>query len=94
MTMKKKLIVGLTLAAAVIATPALSQTVRGYTGYTNGPMMAPGYGSYAYAPRGFGAYSYVPPMVNSPTFSDEYIGTDPDPAVRLQLRRDMAHENY
>lgn len=92
--MKKKLIVGLTLAAAVIATPALSQTVRGYTGYAAESTMAPGYSAYAYAPRGLGAYGYAGPLVNGPTFSDEYPGTDPDPFIRLQLRRDTAHENY
>jgi hypothetical protein len=91
----KKLMVGLALAAAVIATPALSDTVRGHTGYVTGRMMAPGYGGYAYAPPGLNAYGYAGPMAYGRTyFGDEYVGTDPDPFIRLQLRRDVSHENY
>jgi hypothetical protein len=93
--MNNKLLVGLTLAAAMVATPALSATVRGYVGPSTASPMAPGYGGYAYAPRGFGAYGYAGPMVNGPTFfSDEYQGTDPDSFIRLQLRRDPTQETY
>jgi hypothetical protein len=90
----KKLMLGLTLAAAMAATPALSATVRGYSGQSTASPMTPVYGSYTYAPRGLGAYGYAGPLVNGPTFSDEYQGTDPDPSIRLQLRRDLGSENY
>jgi hypothetical protein len=49
--------------------------------------MAQGYDAYAYAPAPEMLYG-PPPVYNS----GSYQGTDPDPFVRLQLRRETPHE--
>lgn len=87
------------LAAAIVAlaTPALAQGIDVGAGEYNEtartqanltPWRSPMTGSYAYAPgQTFGQYGYgVAP--GSVYENGEKIGQDPDPSVRLQLRRD------
>ena len=94
----KKLIVGLVLVTAS-AVPAFAAgstwnswngpAAHDRTGYMHERSMRsayvaePGYGAYAAAPVG-------PTMVGPPpVFAyGEYQGTDPDPFIRFQLRRD------
>lgn len=87
----------LAAAIAALATPALAQGIDVGAGEYNEtartqanltPWRSPMMGSYAYAPgQTFGQYGYgVAP--GSVYENGEKIGQDPDPSVRLQLRRD------
>jgi hypothetical protein len=80
--MKKMLLAA--AALAVIASPAVAQ-------YGSRKAVAPAYGQAPYgiyaesrglAYQPYGAYSY-----------GRYIGTDPDPSVRLMLLKDAGSEN-
>jgi hypothetical protein len=94
----KKLLIGLTLAT-IAATPVMAQSYYGgsnrdtasFRGQMHAAPMSPGYDSYAYAP-GPAYQGYAAPEWSSPysSFSgDEYVRTDPDPAIRLELRREQ-----
>lgn len=75
--------------AAIAATPAMANTYHSYSsrGSTVGTAS---YGAYTYAP-GNGAYAFAGPAVRR---SGPYgvNGWDPDPSIRLQLRRDDTSE--
>jgi hypothetical protein len=85
--MKKMLLAA--AALAVMASPALAQSRSAYgqTAWQAGLFSrgAP-FGIYArgsgYAFQPYGAYSY-----------GRYVGTDPDPSVRLMLLKDAGSEN-
>lgn len=57
-------------------------------------------GAYAYAPegaatpgaRGVGAQALSPNDPDTVYEGGQYVGSDPDPNVRLQLRRDWTHD--
>ena len=77
-----------TAAVAMLATPAMAQFVGGYVeapvyGYSYGP-------TYGYAvPR---AYGFMAPFGTfvAPAYDRELdIATEPDPNIRLSLRRDQ-----
>ena len=70
--------------AALVASPALAQATRPYR-------QLPAYTSPQLVPNGNGhdAYGYTPYGGGSGVVrSGRYIGQDPDPNVRLQLKRD------
>lgn len=76
----------LTAIAAVVASPALAASKRG-AWHAAAPM--PAYGQHVWPP----AYARAPygARVISPTSvyrSGQYLGSDPDPNVRLQILRD------
>lgn len=79
----KKLMTGL-IFAAIAATPAMANSH--HSRYSRGPS----YGAYTYAP-GYGAYGSVGPAVRGSGPYGAY-GSDPDPSIRLQLRRDDTSE--
>ena len=89
----KKLAIA-TAAVAMLATPAMAQYVESYVQAAPSPY-GPTYGYGAYGPTyGYGApYGYAAPY--GPTFfgtaysRDFDIATEPDPNVRLELRRDQ-----
>ena len=83
----KKLAIA-TAAIALLATPAVAQYAGGYV---QGPAH---YGSRYGQPIGYAApYGYAlpyGPMFIAPGYSRELdIATEPDPNVRLELRRDQ-----
>jgi hypothetical protein len=77
----------------------------GYYGYGQGYYAygyAPGpsaYYAYGYAPgQAYGAYNQFFPRSANPAFDvydtrDHYRGSDPDPRIRSQLRRDLGPAN-
>jgi len=81
--MKMTLLAATMLSAAAVATPASAQVFYdpGHGAYTFGR----DYGSY-----GYGAYGARRGMGRGNVYSPRghYIGRDPDPSVRQQLRRD------
>lgn len=91
--MKKMIITAMALAT-MAATPALAQNYR--PADDGGPMAAspaPSGGRYmrSDARYGYGAYAAAPvDMVGGPAVYSygRYAGWDPDPSIRLQLRRD------
>lgn len=101
--MLKKLMMGAALAT-LLASPVFAQAADPNFDALNtdpGVSYTAGTQSYAYAPRahrarGHGAFAYVPRAAgqDGSVYSgrvDEdgaYVGQDPDPNVRLQLRRD------
>jgi hypothetical protein len=76
----KKLMIAIALTAAA-ASPAFANGTRSHA-QSNEPMTAPyasqqGYGAYASSDYGYaGTYA-----------SGQYVGTDPDANIRLQLQR-------
>jgi opacity protein-like surface antigen len=74
-------------ALAVIASPALAKSAR---------QTAPSYGQAvpfgAWQAAPFGAYAQTGPSAFVPSYGNtlggDYVGTDPDPNVRLQLLKD------
>jgi hypothetical protein len=80
----QKLITGLAIAGlaltAVTATPALAATKHKH---------ARGSDAYAYVPR-----HHVRHHSNSVYVNGRYRGTDPDPAIRHDLRRTLAPEDF
>jgi len=81
-----KTILSLSSAAAIalIATPTFAQTYSGYQAQPNGyyiQQMQPGpRGAFAQSYGSFGPYVVIE--------DGKVIGADPDPNVRLELRRD------
>ena|SRR5512142_507891 len=99
--MRKMLIV--TGIAAVIAAPASAQSYSASYGTGNvinlpalehGGDFAAGTpnSAYAYAPEGAAARRLHNIRAEALSPSDPYVGRDPDPNVRLELRRDWAHD--
>jgi hypothetical protein len=80
----KKLMMGLALAA-LAATPALANGNQARM--SNAGNNDPGYSAYDYAPgAAIGAYDVAPG--SAPVFVDgHYVGADPDPFIRNQMRR-------
>ena len=79
----KKILLAAT-ALAVIASPALAKSAQ---------RAAPIYGQPAFGWQAtpFGAYAQTPSNTFAPayqTLGKDYVGTDPDPNVRLQLLKD------
>jgi hypothetical protein len=97
--MLKKLMMGAAFAT-LLASPVLAQTDALNT--DPGVSYTAGTQSYAYAPRARGsrAFAYVPraagqagSVYSGRVYEDgAYVGQDPDPNVRLQLRRDYPWE--
>ena len=83
-----------TAAVAMLATPAMAQSADNYVIHrqTASPSPAYSYGpTYGYAvPQ---AYGYATPIVtfySGPAYDrDLDIATEPDPNIRLELRRDQ-----
>ena len=79
----KTMILAATMLAAAVSTPALAQTRaqdwRGPLGYERG------YSGYAYS---YGQRRFMNRPYNVYGPRGEFLGRDPDPAVRDQLRRD------
>jgi hypothetical protein len=81
--MKKILLA--TAALAVIASPALAQNGARKVVPNFGPAaiwQGSPVGAYAQSPQGVFVPNY------GETLGKDYVGTDPDPSVRLQLRKD------
>jgi opacity protein-like surface antigen len=90
--MKKMLLA--TALAAVIASPALAQS-------GSRKAVAPAYGQAvplgAWQGSPFGAYAQSPRSASQPYGvyeNGKFIGADPDPNVRLMLRKDAGSENF
>ena len=82
----KKLLIGLALTAtAVTPSFAAGYQYRAADTTVTGPTMPAGSGAYAYAP---GQPNYIAPVPGAVFVNGEYQGADPDPLIRLQLRRD------
>lgn len=84
-----------------VGSAKLSPSAPAYRSYTYAPV-APSYRNYTYAP-GYGSLAYAPPVAGpapiitgpAPIFEDgEYLGTDPDPFIRLQLSQTANMEDY
>ena len=78
-----KTLVATVALAAVIASPALAQTARRAPVQQYQSQFDQGYGRSESQPRsGYTVYE-----------NGEYLGADPDPNVRLQLRMDREHRD-
>jgi opacity protein-like surface antigen len=88
----KKFIIGVGLAA-LLATPALAQSYDPDYGTGNTNPMPPSYSANADTTGATGAYAYAPSretmQSEPPVYAfGHYAGTDPDPNIRFQLKRD------
>jgi len=82
-----KTLIATAALAAIIATPALAQTAR----------RAPARQHPSQYDQGYGRIEAQPRSGNSGTEVYEngrYLGADPDPNVRLQLRLDAEHRDF
>ena len=82
-----KTLIATAALAAIIATPALAQTAR----------RAPAQQYPSQYDQGYGRTEAQPRAGNSGTEVYEngrYLGADPDPNVRLQLRLDAEHRDF
>jgi hypothetical protein len=100
----KKIILSATVAM-LLASPAFAQSYSGEYGTGNvinqpalehgGPAWQGEFQGGFHAGGGFqtslqgGPYAYEPPRATS---HKQYVGRDPDPNVRLELRRDWTHD--
>ena len=82
-----KTIIATAVLAAVIASPALAQTARRAPAQQPSMQSEPSYGRVEAQPR-----AAIP---GSEVYEGgRYLGADPDPNVRLQLRLDAEHRDF
>lgn len=80
-----KTIIATAVLAAVIASPALAQTTRRAPAQPS--MQEPSYGRVEAQPRAANP-------ANDVYEGGRYLGSDPDPNVRLQLHLDAEHRDF
>jgi hypothetical protein len=85
--MNIKTIIATAALAAVVASPALAQTSRRATGQQPSVQSDQSYGRVEAQPR-----SGSP--ANDVYEGGRYLGADPDPNVRLQMRLDAEHRDF
>ena len=85
----KKMLFATAALAVVIASPAFAASGRHVQAAPYGAWQAAPFGAYAQSPQGAYAQSPQGGFVSRDTgLGGDYVGTDPDPNIRLQLLKD------
>ena len=82
-----KMLVATAALAAIIASPALAQTSQTY----RAPIQHPSQYDQSYGRTEAQPHTASPYSVYE---GNTYLGADPDPNVRLELRRDFEHRDF